>query len=139
MRTNEQGNRDWASPKPVLWLAGTTVAWLATLAIAKFGPGGLWGAQNDALSGGAVGLNAVAGVVWIIAFSRYLRSLDELWRRINLNALAITLGAGWVAGFAHLVAQGAGLVGGGLSPALLAAGMGVVYLAAVFGGLVRYR
>lgn len=139
MNTNDSRNADWASPKPALWLAGATATWLATLALARFGPGGVWSDENDAVSGGVVALNVLAGVAWIIALARYLRSLDELWRKVNLNALAVTLGAGWVAGFAHLMAERAGFIESGLPPALLAAGMGVVYIVAVLGGMVRYR
>jgi hypothetical protein len=55
------------------------------------------------------------------------------------DALAVTLGVGWVSGFAYVVADGADLIAHvaniGVLPALLA----VVYIIAIVGGHLRYR
>lgn len=114
-----------------------TLAWVATLALARFGPESLWDSQ--AASWLAVAVNALAGVAWLVAFVRFLRALDDLWRAIVQDALAAALGVGWVAGFGYVVADAAGLTGDGLNIAVFPALLGVVYLIAVAGGWIRYR
>jgi len=117
-------------------LAAWTLAWLATLAVARFGPELLWGAQ-PAGSWVAVGVNLFVGAGLIVAFTRYLRRADELDRKIMLDALAVTLGVAWVTGFAYVVANAAGLVT--IDIAVLLAAPGVVFAIAVVGGRIRYR
>jgi hypothetical protein len=129
----------WASPRPTIMLAAWTFAWTASVALAKFGPGGMWDVGNESASWAAVALTVAVGIGWIWSFARYLRSLDELWRKINLDALAATLGLGWVAGFAYLVADAAGLVAQAPSIAILPVGLAVVYMASIAAGYVRYR
>ena len=73
----------------------------------------------------------------IVAFTRYLREVDELDRKIMLDALAVTLGVAWVTGFAYVVANAAGLVT--IDIAALLAAPGVVFVLAVVVGKIRYR
>ncbi|GAA5065305.1 multisubunit Na+/H+ antiporter MnhF subunit [Thermocatellispora tengchongensis] len=123
------------SVRLVLW----TLAWVATLALAKFGPELSWGSRQPVASWAAVAANLVAGIGWIVAFTRFLRGQDELQRKILQDALAITLGVGWVAGFAYVVADGADLVAYDVDIAVLPVFMGVVYLIAIVAGKIRYR
>jgi hypothetical protein len=117
-------------------LALWTLAWLATLAVARFGPELLWGGQA-AWSWAAVVVNLLAGIGVIVAFTRYLSRADELDRKIMLDALAVTLGVAWVTGFAYVVAHAAGLVT--IDIAVLLAAPGVVFVLAVVIGKIRYR
>lgn len=119
-------------------LALWTLAWLATLAAARFGPDLLWDAQPVA-SWVAVAVNVLVGVVWIVAFARFLRAQDDLWRKINQDALAATLGVGWIVGFGYFVADAAGIITYDLNIALFPVLLGVVYLIAVAVGWIRYR
>jgi hypothetical protein len=123
-----------ASAQLVLW----TCAWVATLAAARFGPEHLWDGRV-LVSWLAVGLNVVAGVAWLVAFVRFLRAVDDLWRTIIQDALAAALGVGLVAAFAYVVAEAAGLVAVELTVASFALLLGGVYLVAVAGGRLRYR
>lgn len=123
------------SVRLVLW----TLAWAATLALAKFGPGHLWEARQTVASWAAVGVNLVVGVGWIVAFTGFLRGLDELQRKIIHDALAVTLGVGWVGGFAYVVADAAGLVTYDVNVAVYPALLGVVYVIAFVVGSIRYR
>lgn len=118
-------------------LVAWTIAWLVTLAAAQFGPE-LWWGDAAVASWIAVGANLIAGIGWIVAFTVYLRSLDDLQRKITQDALAAAFGVGWVLGFAYVVAHSAGLVPE-LSLALLPALMGVVFLVGIVVGRVRYR
>jgi len=119
----------------VVW----TIAWAATLALAKFGPEFLWGPQQEAASWIAIAVNVLVGVGWIVAYIRFLRSVDDLQRKILLDALAVTLGVGWVVGFAYVVAESAGLVTGDVDIAFFPLLLGVVYFIAFAVGKIRYR
>ena len=118
-------------------LAIWTVAWLATLAVARFGPELLWDVEQQAVSWAVVVVNLLVGAGVIIAFTRYLGKADELDRKIMLDALAVTLGIAWVTGFAYVVAHAAGLIT--IDIAALLAAPGVVFAIAVVGGRIRYR
>jgi hypothetical protein len=62
-----------------------------------FGPKFLW---NRALQFTllAVGLNVCVGVGLLLANKKYVEELDELQRKVYLNALAIAVGVGLIAG-----------------------------------------
>jgi hypothetical protein len=133
---NETGDyRDQikATARLALW----TLAWVATLALAKFGPEHLW--DSDVASWAAVAANLVVGLGWIIAHARYLREIDELQRKIQQDALAVTLGVGWVGGFAYVVADAADLITYDADVGDLSALLAVVYMTAIVVGNIRYR
>lgn len=123
----------------ILRLLGGTLAWLATLALAQFGPDLLWDPQLTGLSWAAIGLNILAGVVWIVSFAFFLRTVDELERKILLDAFTVTLGAGFVFAMAYAAASSAGLVPENFSIALFAVVLSVIYLIAFAVGKIRYR
>jgi hypothetical protein len=118
-------------------LALWTLAWVATLALASFGPSVLW--VSPVASWAAVVANLAVGIGWIVAHARFLHGIDELQRKIMQDALAVTLGVGWVAGFAYVVADGADLLGFGADFGIFSALLGVVYMLAIAGGNLRYR
>jgi len=118
-------------------LALGTLAWVATLALATFGPRLLW--DSPVLSWVAIALNLAAGVVWIIVHARYLRGVDDLQRKILMDAIAVALGAGLVGGLAYAAASNAGLVPAQADLALASVVMGLVYMGAVAVGTLRYR
>ncbi|MEV0389513.1 hypothetical protein [Nonomuraea sp. NPDC050643] len=124
-----------ATVRLVLW----TLAWTATLALAKFGPDLLWDPQRPVASWAAVAVNLAVGIGWIVAFTRFLQRVDELHRKVIQEALAISLGAGWVGGFAYVVADTAGLITYDVNTAVLPALMGVVFMIAFAAGMIRYR
>ncbi|MFC5824116.1 hypothetical protein [Nonomuraea insulae] len=124
-----------ATVRLVLW----TLAWTATLASAKFGPELLWDSQQPVASWAAVAVNLAVGIGWIVAFTRFLQRIDELQRKVTQEALAISLGAGWVGGFAYVVADAAGLIAYDVNTAILPALLGVVFLIAYAAGMIRYR
>ncbi|MFC7383762.1 hypothetical protein [Sphaerisporangium rhizosphaerae] len=124
-----------ATIRLVLW----TLAWTVTLALAKFGPDLLWDPRRPVASWGAVAVNLAVGIGWIVAFTRFLRRVDELQRKVMQEALAISLGAGWVGGFAYVVADTAGLITYDVNTAVLPALLGVVFVIAFAAGMIRYR
>jgi hypothetical protein len=80
-------------------LAWWTGAWLVTMAVAVFGSTLLW--DSKALSFIAILVNILAGVGMIAANKRHLDGLDELQRKIQLEAMALALGVGLVGGLAY--------------------------------------
>jgi hypothetical protein len=124
-----------ASAGLALW----TFAWAATVALAKFGPQLLWDPPQRVASWAAVAVNLAVGIGWIVAFTRFLRALDELQRKIMQDALAVTLGVGWILGFAYVVTDDASLVARDVDIAVLPVLMGVVFVVAFVVGKIRYR
>lgn len=137
MQTDDQTARHQEAAKSTARLALWTLAWVMSLAVARFGPTQLW--ESERASWAAVITNLAVGVGWIVAHARYLRAIDELQRKIAQDALAITLGVGWVAGFAYVVADAADLIARDVGVGLFAALLGVVYMVAVAAGHYRYR
>ena len=78
-------------------LAAWTAAWVASLALAAFGPEILWDHQ-PAPTLLAIAFNVLVGVGMLFANKRYLQAMDELQRTIQLQAMAWSLGAGLVGG-----------------------------------------
>ncbi|MEV4539853.1 hypothetical protein AB0J82_39385 [Asanoa sp. NPDC049518] len=120
-------------------LAIWTLAWAATLALAKFGPRHVWDPPQQAATWAAIAVNVAVGVGWIVAFTRFLRALDELQRKIMQDALAAALGVGWVLWFAYVVADQADLAAAEVDVAVLPVVVGVVFVVALAVGKIRYR
>ncbi len=114
------------------------VAWVATVALARFGPVHLWDSPSVA-SWAAIAGSVAVGIGLIVAHARYLQKLDELQRKIMLDAMAVTLGAGLVTGCAYAAAEHADLVAREADIGLLLILMGVVYVIATLIGNMRYR
>lgn len=122
----------------VLSLALWTLAWVATLALAQFGPQ-LWGSQ-PVLTWLAIAINLAVGIGWIVAHARWLRTQDDLQRKILMDALALALGVGLVGSLAYAVASSNGLIDFdfGLA-AVFPVLAGVTYMIATAVGTFRYR
>ena len=117
-------------------MAGWTAAWVATVALAAFGPEILWNDQ-PALTLAAIGLSVLVGIGMLFANKRNLLAMDELQRGIQLQAMAWTLGAGLVGGVAYsLLAE---LAGFEAEIGHLIAFMSLVYLTGSIAGQLRYR
>lgn len=81
-------------------LAMWTGAWVATIAMAAFGPKLVWD-FNPVFSIIAVLASLGVGFGMVRVNGNYLQGLDELQRRIFLEAAALTLGVGLVCGLAY--------------------------------------
>jgi hypothetical protein len=78
-------------------LAGWSIAWLGGTALLAFGPKYLWD-YSTLPTLGAVLLNLVVGLAMVMALVRYISGLDELERKIFLDAAGLTLGVTLVCG-----------------------------------------
>jgi len=140
MTTHPPDTGAWASRliRNTLGLAAWTTAWVASVALAAFGPGILWDHQ-PAPTLMAIGFSVLVGVGMLFAYRRNLQALDELQRTIQLQAMAWSLGAGLVGGVAWTLFARHDLVGFEAEIGHLVAFMAVVYMAGCIAGLLRYR
>jgi hypothetical protein len=102
MRDSNATPADWAaiSKRNTVRLGYWTFAWVATMAVATFGPKMIWDyAKVPTVL--ALLLNFCMGVGMIVANSHYLQGLDELHKKIFLDAGALTLGVGLVCGLSY--------------------------------------
>lgn len=86
--------------KNLYQLAAWTWSWVATLAIATFGPRYIWD-DHTMLTVLAVSVNFANGILMIIANRNLFNNFDELERKIHLEALALTLGLAVVVGLTY--------------------------------------
>ena len=140
MSSQSQDTGAWESRaiRNTLGLAAWTAAWVASAALAAFGPSLLWNEQF-APTLLATGFSVLVGVGMLLANKRFLQGLDELQRTVQLQAMAWTLGAGLVGGVAWALFARHDLIGFQAEIGHLMAFMGVVYLVGCVVGTLRYR
>ena len=86
--------------KNTIRLGYWTLAWVITLALAAFGPKFIW--DYATLPGVlALLLNLAVGMGWIFANKQNLSDLDDLQRKIQLEATALSLSVAVVAGLSY--------------------------------------
>jgi len=119
-------------------LAYWTAAWVASQALAVFGPSHLWQSVQT-LTALALIVNVLMGIGMILAFKRHLNGLDELQRRIQLEAMALCLGVGLVAGMAYSTLTLTDLVSFDAKISQLVMLMGLTYLVGVIRGHRKYQ
>lgn len=127
------GRRGWRRD---VRLAGASLVW----AVCFVGARSL--IRHGLLPGGAVpwlvaALPTVAGVVLVAAYTRYLREIDELQRAIQLRAMALGFGGGFLGICSYVTFQPLG--GPQVDPVDLLVIMPVVYAIGVVVETGRYR
>jgi zinc transporter ZupT len=86
--------------KSTIQLAIWTWTWVATLALASFGPRFIWG-EHPLITAIAIIINVAMGVMMIIANRNFFNHSDELERKIQMESMAVTLGLTVVVGLAY--------------------------------------
>lgn len=119
-------------------LALWTAAWVATMAVANFGPRFVWG-EVGWITALAIAINLAIGAGMVLANVRHLKSLDEMHQRIQLEAMGLSLGVGLVVGLAYSNLDVTGLIGFHAQISHLVMLMGLTYLAGTAAGLRKYR
>ena len=118
-------------------LAIWTGAWLVTMAIATFGSLLIW-PESQVLKSLTLLLNLLMGVGVIFANKRHLRGLDELQQKIQLEAMALSLGVGLVVGCSYSTMDSINLIAFDAEISHLVMLIGLTYLAGVILGNRRY-
>lgn len=125
--------------KSTLKLLYWTVAWLLALGLLAFGDGFLWQAGNTIHAVIAFAIAVLVGIGMVIANKSYLRTLDELQRKVMLEAMGLTLGVPLAVGVPYSL-----LIAYGVAPsedwfAYLIALMSLTFMASVAAGMWRFK
>lgn len=123
--------------KNLYQLAGWTWSWVATMAIATFGPKFIWD-DHTVLTVLAVSVNFANGILMIIANRNLFNNFDELERKIHLESMALTLGLAVVAGLSYSLLDVTNLIGFDAEISNLVLFIGVTYLICVSINTRRY-
>ncbi|MFT5571840.1 MAG: hypothetical protein ACI9FR_000761 [Cryomorphaceae bacterium] len=99
MNKTTTDTNNWAASnrRNTVLLLFWTVAWVASLALAAFGPKLLWNFEPF-LTVLAVLINLAVGLGMILATKRHLTGLDEMQQKIFRDASVLSLGVGLVFG-----------------------------------------
>ena len=124
--------------KNVRHLAYWTVGWVVTLAIATFGPIFLWD-YNTSISLVVILINTIIGVGMILMNRKYIDGLDEMQRKVNMDAMAIALGVGVVGGVSYSTLDVVNVIPFDAEIGFLVMLISVTYIIAVAVGSLRYK
>jgi hypothetical protein len=113
-------------------------AWLAATALMAFGPKFLWN-RDLGLTLMSVGLDVALGVGMILATTKYVLELDELQRKVYLNALGITVGVAVITGIPYSVMDTYHVIPFKADIAYLVILMGLTFFVSFLYGTRRYR
>ena len=113
-----------------------TLAWTGSVALATFGPHYLW--QSQALTIVSIILNLGLGAGMIVSNKVYLDTLDELQRKIQLEATAVSLGVGLVVGIAYSIMDISNLINQDAEISYLIMIMGFTYIISTIIGRIKY-
>lgn len=119
-------------------LAYWTGSWVITMAIASFGPKFLWD-NNPNISLVFIVINTLIGVGMIIMNRKYINGLDEMHRKVTLDAMAVALGAGVVGGLSYAMLDIANVIAFNAEIAHLVLLIGITYIIGILVGNNRYR
>ncbi len=136
-QTQESDGIGIRSIKSSVRLLSWTFLWTATMVLADKAELYQW-YTSDLISISAIAINAALGVAVILTFIRHINALDELQRKIQLEALAFALGVGFVAGFTYSLLVTAEFIQDSEISDLLIL-MAATYVICIIIGLVRYR
>ncbi|MEH0153008.1 hypothetical protein V6R21_02620 [Limibacter armeniacum] len=118
-------------------LAIWTLLWVVSLALATFGPKFIW-RENTTWSIIAIIINLAIGIGMIWANIKHLSVLDELQKKIQMDAMGIALGVGIVGGLSYSVMDTANVIAGNAEIGFLVMLISISYLIALFVGKKHY-
>lgn len=132
------GNFSANNTKNTLILFYWTAAWVLTTALVNFGTEYIW-LSNKLFTSLAILLNVVIGFGMILAVKRYLKGLDEMQQKIQLDAMALSLGVGLVIGLGYSSMGQTNLIP--IEPEIshMIMLMSLTYIAGIFAGLRKFR
>jgi hypothetical protein len=119
-------------------LAYWTLAWTLTMALTNFGPKLIWDG-NTLYSSLAICFNILIGIGMILANKRHLSGLDELQRKLHLEAMAVALGVAVVFGLGYSNLDIANVISYDAEISHLVGLIGITYLSGVIYGSYRYK
>ena len=136
----ETKSNEWEASqgKNVRHLAYWTGTWVLTVAIAAFGPKFLWD-YNSSISILAILVSTIIGGGMILMNRKYANGLDEMHRKITMDAKAIALGVGVVGGLSYSMLDAANVISFDAEIGHLIMLIGITYFIAFIVGSIRYK
>lgn len=140
MNDSNEGSADRTAKnkKNTAYLGYWTLAWLATTAVAAFGPKLVWDFATLPTVLGVL-INVVVGFGMILATRRHLLGLDEMQQKIFLDAGALTLGVGLVCGLSYELLEDIKLITFEPEISHLAILMSLTFMVGMVAGHRKYR
>ena len=130
-------NTKTAKRKNLSRLAIWTMAWTISTALATFGSLFLW-EGNKVLTALSVLLNVGIGVGMVLANRQFLEDSDELEKKVQLEAMALTLGLTLIVGIAYSIMDSTNLIPWDAEISFLVVFMGLFYMIALLFNRKRY-
>ena len=130
---------DWTArtKKNHIRLIGWVFVWSLTMVLADKAELYEW-YSSEVISILAIVTNAIIGIGMIVVFMRFLKELDELQRKIQLDSLALSMGIGLVGSFSYSLLVTAKFISDAeISHIILL--MGLTYTVGIIVGQIRYR
>ena len=115
-----------------------TAAWLASFAVAAFGPRLIWDFATLPTILGVL-INLGVGFGMIVVNKRNVRGWDELGQKIFLDAAAFTLGVGLVCGLSYELLEDIRLISSEPEISHLVILMALTFMAGMIAGHRKYR
>ena len=114
-----------------------TWSWVATLAIATFGPKFIW-YDHRALTILAIITNLANGLLMILANRKLFNHYDELERKIHLESLALTLGLTVIVGLTYSLMDQSNIIPFEAEIGILVGFVGLTYMITLLINKTRY-
>lgn len=114
------------------------MAWVLSLALVTFGAKFIWD-FNVTISIILILVNLLIGIGMIIANIRLLQKMDELQRKIQMDAMGITLGIALVAGIGYSALDITNVIKFDAEISHLVFLLGITYLVSILIGNARYK
>ena len=136
----ETKSNQWetTAKKNTLHLAYWTGCWVLTLALASFGQVYFW-KENSLLIILFIAINTIVGVGMIMMNKKYLNGLDEMQRKVTLDAMAIALGVGVVGGLSYSILDQSNIFSFNAEIAHLVLLIAITYVIGIMIGYNRYK
>ena len=130
----------WAAKntKNTLFMLYWTSAWVLTTALVTFGTEFIW-KSDKLLTSLAILLNVIIGFGMILAVKRYLKGLDEMQQKVQLDAMALSLGVGLVVGLGYSSMDETNLIPFDAEISHMIMLMSLTYIVGLLAGLRKYR
>ena len=122
----------------LLNLAAWTAAWTISMFVARYGAANWW-PDSKSLIIAFVILNFALGIGMILANRRFIFGSDELSQKIQLEAMAMTLGLTVIVGLSYNLLDRLDLISQDAEIAHLVMFLGITYLVALLINTFRYK
>jgi hypothetical protein len=133
-------NQDWSArvKKNTINLAVWSISWTLSMAVATFGPMFIW-QGNDALTITGIIINTLLGVGMIVANIKHLNGMDDLQKKIHLEAMGLALGVGVIGGLSYSLLDNTGIITQDAEISYLVILISLTYMVSVLVGKKRYQ